>query len=121
MNFLADENFPFTSCKLLQDKGHLLRLAAIELKGNPDISLLKEAVEKEEIILTFDKDFGELIFSSRLTPPPGIILLRIQDFLPEEPALVILELLQNQSFIFTGFFTVINRHKTRQRKLLPLI
>lgn len=116
MNFLADENFPLVSSELLKSNGHSLRLASVEFTGQPDTKILKEAIEKEEIILTFDKDFGELIFRNNFTPPPGIIPFRLQTFTPDFPGLTVLKLLLEKSFSFTGNFTVINNDKTRQKR-----
>jgi predicted nuclease of predicted toxin-antitoxin system len=118
MNFLSDENFPQLSSQLLATNGHHVRLASAMLQGMPDIKLLKEAVEKEEILLTFDKDFGELIFRENLPNPPGIILFRLRSYLPEDPALIILETLQQNILSFPGFFTVIDKDKVRQKKFL---
>ena len=120
MNFLADENFPLLSCEILKNDQHHLRLAAVEFRGQPDTSILKGAIENEEIILTFDKDFGELIFRNSLTPPPGIILFRLHSFTPDEPALAILKLMREKSFSFIGYFTVIDNDKTRQKKLFAV-
>lgn len=116
MNFLSDENFPLLSSGLLTENGHQIRLVSTTLKGLPDIKVLKEAVENEEIILTFDKDFGELVFRQNLPNPPGIILFRLRSYLPEEPALIILKLFQKNILSFAGFFTVIDKDKTRQKK-----
>ena len=116
MNFLSDENFPLLSSGLLTKSGHQIRLVSTSLKGLPDSKVLKEAVENEEIILTFDKDFGELVFRQNLPNPPGIILFRLRSYLPEEPALIILKLFQENILSFAGFFTVIDKDKTRQKK-----
>lgn len=116
MNFLADENFPLLSSGLSTTGCHQLRLVSTILQGLPDIKVLKEAIENEEIILTFDKGFGELIFRQNLPNPPGIILFRLRSYKPEDPALIILEILQQNILSFAGFFTVIDKDKTRQKK-----
>lgn len=117
MNFLTDENFPLASSKLLKQNGHKIRIAAISFVGYTDKHLLKEALEGEEFIVTFDKDFGELIFKHNLPSPPGIILFRMQHFTPEEPASAIQKIISENIYSFTGYFTVITKDKTRQRKL----
>jgi len=116
MNFLADENFPLTSSKLLQQHDHKVRSVAYLLKGQPDSRLSNEAIEKEEFIITFDKDFGELIFKKKLLHPSAIILFRLHHFTPDEPAVMLLNIIKENIYSFAGYFTVISRNKTRQRK-----
>jgi hypothetical protein len=43
----------------------------------PDDELLRIAVSEQRVILTADKDFGELVFR-RLIPAVGVILLRLR-------------------------------------------
>ncbi len=40
---------------------------------NPEV--LARAVDEQRIILTFDRDYGELIYRFRLPPPKGVIYL----------------------------------------------
>jgi predicted nuclease of predicted toxin-antitoxin system len=117
MTFLADENFPFISSQLLEQHGHKIRSAALLFSGLPDIRLLREAIEKEEFIITFDKDFGELIFKNNLPHPPDIILFRLQNFTPDEPAVILLNVIKENIYSFADYFTVIGKNKIRQRKL----
>jgi len=117
MDFLIDESFPLTSAEILQTKGHTTRIAARLFKGSPDTRILNEAIEKEECILTFDKDFGEMIFKKKLPAPPAVILFRLASHKPADPAELILKLIREQSFSFTGYLTVIHENKIRQKKL----
>lgn len=75
MQFLADENFPLDSIQLLKEKGFVVRSVFDVYRGKPDTFLLQEAVAAEEIILTFDKDFGELVFKSLIKRYKGVVFI----------------------------------------------
>ena len=49
-----------------------------DARGADDASLLAQAVRETRIIITIDKDFGEMVFRNRL-PHCGVILLRLDD------------------------------------------
>jgi predicted nuclease of predicted toxin-antitoxin system len=62
MDFLANENFPVVSIKLLRNAGHDVASVIEETPGNKDRGVLKRAHEENRIVLTFDRDYGELIY-----------------------------------------------------------
>ena len=117
MDFLIDENFPFISAGILQAAGHRVRTVSTIFRGLPDTKILTEAIDKEEYILTFDKDFGELVFKKKLPCPPAIILFRLSTYKPADPAEIILKLTNEKRYLFAGYLTVIHRNKIRQKKL----
>ncbi len=117
MNFLADENFPSTSIQLLIEKGHTVINAAILFHGKPDSFLLEQAVIQKAIILTFDKDFGELIFKTPTLTCEAVALFRLQKYLPQTPGKILLNILQEQTIILLNHLTVIDENKIRQRPI----
>jgi predicted nuclease of predicted toxin-antitoxin system len=117
MRFLADENFPLDSVRLLRAHGYDVFSVAEELSGSADIDVLQRAVSEGRVVLTFDKDFGELIFRQRLARPQGIVLFRDHPATPLEPAETILGILSEERMPLIGNFTVIERDKLRQRPL----
>ena len=76
MQFLANENFPLVSVRNLRDFG--LDIASImeDSSGIKDTEVLARAVSENRIILTFDRDYGELIFRRFLPKPIGVIYFR---------------------------------------------
>jgi predicted nuclease of predicted toxin-antitoxin system len=40
-------------------------------------------------LLTFDRDYGELIFRYQYKPEKGVIYLRLDKYQPQEPGLII--------------------------------
>jgi len=117
MLFLANENFPLLSVRILRDIG--LNIASI-MEDSPrikDPEVLARAVREERIILTFDRDYGELIFRQFLPKPTGVIYFRYQPHTPEEPAQHLINLLEEKNLSLEKMFTVLERNKIRQRPL----
>src|SRR5437870_11084250 len=76
MRFLANENFPGAAVKALVAAGHDVVWVRIGAPGTTDPDVLAWAAREERILLTFDKDFGELARGSALPPTCGVVLLR---------------------------------------------
>ncbi len=73
MKFLADENIPL---KVVKRHGlDIISVAEIQI-GMNDEDIAKLSEKEGAIIITFDKDFGEIIFR-RSIKSYGLILLRI--------------------------------------------
>lgn len=77
MRLLANENFPGDAVDELRRKGHDVAWIRTDAPGSNDVEVLERAKAEARIIITFDKDFGELAFRERLPAPCGIILFRI--------------------------------------------
>ena len=76
MDFLANENFPLLSARLLREAGHRVVSIIQEAPGSKDEDILKRAHAERLIILTFDRDYGELIYRHQALPPVGIVYFR---------------------------------------------
>lgn len=82
MRFLIDENLSKKLARFLNQLGHpTLRVRNIN-PGIDDDQVLELALLKDSILITSDKDFGELIFKEKLAHC-GVILLRLQDETPD--------------------------------------
>jgi predicted nuclease of predicted toxin-antitoxin system len=79
--------------------------------------VLARAVQEDRIILTFDRDYGELIYKRRLPPPLGVVYFRIIPATPDEPAERLLQLLATLGFSLEGKFTILEPGQARQRPL----
>ena len=71
---------------------------------------------EKRIILTFDRDYEELIFKYNLKTDECVIYLRLNKDLPSEPGLIVGKLLKSEGFKTNKALTVFNGHTIRQRK-----
>ena len=117
MRLLADENVPLPSVDALRAAGYDVASIARESPGLSDPAVLTRALAEDRIIVTFDRDFGELIFARGEAGRPGVILLRFVPASPTEPADLVSELLDRPGLALAGYFTVVDREHIRQRRL----
>ena len=117
MKFLANENFPLVSVRKLRTEGFDVTAVIEDSPGAKDRQVLTQAYDESRIILTFDRDYGELIYRHKLPIPAGIIYLRFDPLTPQEPAAYVLQVLAAQNIILTDKFTVTRRDRIRQRNL----
>lgn len=117
MRFLADENFPLPSIRLLSAAGHDIAAVAQESPGISDEAVLDRAVREGRVLLTFDSDYGTLIYRQGIKPPEGVIYLRFIPASPEEPAEYLLAFFEQPGVSIFGLLTVAERDRVRQRRL----
>jgi len=117
MRFLANENIPLKSVYLLREKGHNVFAIIEDSPGVKDEEVLRQAADEKRIILTYDKDYGELIYKSGSSVPEGIVYFRLVPVSPEETAELIFNLFNIQEFSLKQKFTVVERDRVRQRPL----
>lgn len=116
MKFLADENFSLPSVHLLRRAGYDVLAIAEVAPSSKDPIILARAVSEERVILTFDRDYGELIYGEKQPAPVGVVYFRFAPTSPLEPGEILIELIENDKS-FVGYFTVIARRLIRQRML----
>ncbi len=75
------------------------------------------ARREDRIVLTFDRDYGELVFRRQLPPPSGLIYLRFIPENPLEPALVVSRFLHAQPDSVIGHFIVLTRETVRLKAM----
>jgi predicted nuclease of predicted toxin-antitoxin system len=79
MKFLLDESADFTLSAFLQDLGHdVTGIAHDYPKALRDSDVLAIAHGEARILITNDRDFGELVIRQRL-PHSGVILFRLRN------------------------------------------
>ncbi|MBX3729907.1 MAG: DUF5615 family PIN-like protein [Candidatus Sumerlaeia bacterium] len=77
MRLLADVNVEDAMIQWLRDRGHDVMLAREGYARAADMDLLVIAVESRRVIITRDKDFGELVFRNA-QQAIGVILVRLR-------------------------------------------
>ncbi len=116
MRFLADENFPYDAVRALRDDGHDVAWVRTDAPGISDRQVLARAMANHRILLTFDKDFGELAFHAGLPAACGIILFRISAPSSERVARIIASAVRTRTD-WAGHFSVVEAWRVR---MLPL-
>ncbi len=89
MNFFADEGLDFPLVKLLCEAGYNIVYAAEEYIGATDNELLQKAFADNRVLITKDKDFGELVIRLKY-PTAGIILIRVDQLNRTSNSLLVL-------------------------------
>jgi len=82
---LADENIPKKTVEALKQREIDITSVVDSSPGLSDRAVIELANNEKRVIVTFDKDFGELIFRERLEVR-GLILLRLAPTSPEHIA-----------------------------------
>lgn len=78
MRLLADENLHAGLVAWFRSNGHDVAYAAEFHGGAPDEDVLRRARDENRIVVTDDKDFGDLVVHRRLSTA-GVLLLRQLD------------------------------------------
>jgi predicted nuclease of predicted toxin-antitoxin system len=118
LRLLADENIPSPSIALLREAGHDVLAVWEVMRGASDREVLRQAIHEDRIILTFDRDFGRLLFTTpALGTVPGLILLRFVPRTPEEPATRLVALFADVDVQMKGRISVVARDLLRQRDM----
>ena len=115
-NFVADENFPGPAVETLRHAGMDVLWITESQPGASDEAVLRLCAATKRVLLTFDKDFGELVFRSGLPAESGVILFRVIPQAAEEFAELALRALQSQA-AWAGYFSVVTRLSIRMRPL----
>lgn len=117
MRFLANENFPLPSVLRLRQAGYDVTAISEDAPGAKDFEVLARASREQRIVLTFDRDYGELIYRLGLPAPFGVIYFRFDPITPDEPAEQLIHLLGVPGLSLEKRFTVVERGQLRQRPL----
>ena len=116
MRLLADENFPADAVVALREAGHDVVWIRTDSPGIPDNQVLDQAQRERRIVLTFDKDFGELAFRVGLSAESGIILFRVSPRSPAEFSRIAVDVIGSRQD-WTSHFAVVTKNRLR---LTPL-
>ncbi len=116
MKLLADENIARQIVERLRADGHDVTFILEAGRGSDDEDVLDVAHGEGAILLTDDKDFGDLVMFQR-RPSAGVILLRLEGVPPQERAEMVSALLREHTADLAEAFTVVKRDNVRIRRL----
>lgn len=121
MLFLADEDFPGIAVRWLREVGHDVVWARTHMPGDADSVLLATAQKQFRVILTCDKDFGELAFHWGLPASCGVVFFRLTTSSPELFLRRLKALMENEEVIgFADKFSVVEADRVRSRPLIRI-
>ncbi|RKU21788.1 hypothetical protein C6500_05675 [Candidatus Poribacteria bacterium] len=118
MRLLADENIPRLAVEFICSHGHDAIWVGKVAPGIRDQEVLSLATTQKRTLITFDTDFGELVFRLGISAPFGIILFRLPPDLPSKIAQSIVRALESQKD-WVNRFSVVDENRIRMR-LLPI-
>ena len=114
MRFVADESVDYPIVLRLREAGHTV-MAIVELDpGLSDADVLAYANQRNNVLLTGDKDFGELVFrDGRQTC--GVVLVRLAGLPPIDKAVIVADVVAQYGAQLKGAFSVITPNTVRIR------
>ena len=115
MRFVADEGLDAPIVTSLRTEGHEVFYIKEEHPGLPDEDVLKIANERKDILITSDKDFGELVHRLKQIHS-GILLIRLSGVKPKEKAVIVVAAIKEHGNELHNAFTVINKTHVKIRK-----
>ena len=115
MAFVADESVDKQIIDRLRDDGFEAFSIAEDHPGISDEEALQLAVDQKAILITADKDFGDLVYQ-QMRASSGVILLRIAGLSQDEKCVVVSRTINKHTSELKNNFTVIGKSSIRIRK-----
>jgi predicted nuclease of predicted toxin-antitoxin system len=112
MNFVADESCAGPVIRALRDAGHDVLAIAEVTQGAPDEQVLECALNEKRVLITEDRDFGELVYAHGRSSA-GVILVRFHSSVRRAKAPSVLEAVTRLSSQLQNAFTVIEPGRVR--------
>lgn len=113
---IVNENFPVPALRVLRSQGVDVLSVQETMPGATDEAVLAMACETGRWLVTFDRDYGELVFSRQCAPPQAILYLRQEPIPPTRPAEWLLELISEPEMTM-GHLVVVGERTVRRRPL----
>ena len=115
MNVLANESVDGPIVERLRREGHRVQYVAEMEPGLSDDAVLELANRDGSLLLTADKDFGELVFRQRRLMP-GVVLIRLAGLSPTDKARIVAPVFALRGAELPQAFTVITPKMVRVRR-----
>ena len=115
MNLIADEGVDRSVVERLRQDGHHVVYVAELSPSVADEEVLQQANARSAVLLTADKDFGELVFRQGLMHS-GVVLLRLAGLANATKAEVVAEVCRDRTAELIGAFSVVSPGQVRIRR-----
>ncbi len=106
VRFLADESCDFAVVRALRANNYDVLAVSEVTRRSDDRELIEQAAREKRILLTEDKDFGQLVFASH-TDSAGVILIRFPGNARRTLTETVLKCVQEQGEELLGAFVVL--------------
>jgi predicted nuclease of predicted toxin-antitoxin system len=116
MTLLANENFPLDAVEALRQAGHQVAWVRTDAPGSTDPEVLARAMAERRVLLTFDKDIGELAYRAGLPAGCGVVLFRLPAASLAALAAAVLTAIAARDD-WAGHFSVVEPGRVRMRPL----
>ena len=113
---LANENVPRPAIAVLRDAGVTVVSVAETMPSASDRVVLAHAVQHGLWVLTFDRDYGELVFARKAETPLAIVFVRQSPQPAEAFGRDVLAVLDDADFAL-GHLVVLSGKRLRRRAL----
>jgi predicted nuclease of predicted toxin-antitoxin system len=115
VNLVADEGVDRPVVERLRQDGHDVVYVAELSPSIPDEEVLQQANARSAVLVTADKDFGELVFRQGLVHS-GVVLLRLAGLTNATKAETVAEVCRNRTAELIGAFSVVSPGQVRIRR-----
>lgn len=116
LRFLSDESCDFAAVRALRSAGFDVKAVSECMRGADDEAVMELARSEARILLTEDKDFGQLVFAAARASC-GVILLRFPFSERRSISPRLIELVRMHSDKLAGHFVVLQSRRTRFTRL----
>ena len=114
MKFLIDAGVGKKVEEALKNKGHDVKSILDLNAAITDLSILELALAEKRIVVTMDKDFGELVFNSGFDHE-GVLLLRLENMNGEQKTEIINHIIEKFADSIQGNYCVFKKGRFRIR------
>jgi predicted nuclease of predicted toxin-antitoxin system len=115
VSLLADEDVDGPGVERLRQDGHTVLYVAEMEPGIADEAILQKANERQSLLVTADKDFGEMMFWQNLLSTGGVVLIRLAGLSPERKAEVVSRVFRDRGTELPQAFSAISPGRVRIR------
>lgn len=116
MRLLCDEGVDRPIVDALRRAGQEVSYVAELSPGIDDDEVLARAAEEQAVLVTVDKDFGELVYRQGRIHH-GVLLIRLHGLAASDKAQIVVGAVADHGAELPGAFAVIDRNRIRIRRI----
>jgi predicted nuclease of predicted toxin-antitoxin system len=116
MRFLADESCDFSVVRALRAAGHDVSAIAEVSPREEDDDVRERAVNDDRLLITEDKDFGQLVYAG-MRSTGGVIFIRYPARARRNLAEAVVEVVKQRGQLLIGCFTVLQPGRVRSSRI----